>query len=155
MRYTEFFKEEGELPGMAPAMPAMPGMPAPVAPAPPPPPVHRGQYTNVVTALNLLKNQILKGNLKSDVPTELVIRYVQNTGQASFTYQDLIDANENEPGMKNIVKNITPDTVTVATDAGQSASNADSNAAQAAANPQQTVSNMAKSAAQRRQKSLF
>lgn len=115
------------------------------------------EYSNVVTALSLLQNRIQSGDLKADVPTDMVIRYIQNTGLRSFNYQDLVAVNDAEPSMQNIVKNITPDTVTLATasDSDVDVDNPDQVTTTDAMNPQQTVSNMAKMAAARRQKPLF
>jgi len=107
-------------------------------------------YANVVTALSLMQNQIKDKKLKAEIPTELVLRYIRNTGMAGFSYQDLVDANSQEPAMKSIVKNITPDTVTVNTDTAADVENPDE-VAQAVDNPEQVVSNMAKDAMARRQ----
>lgn len=109
-----------------------------------------GEYGNIVTALNLLHNKVVDGELKSEIPTQMVIRYVKNTGINSFTYQDLIAANEAEPAVKALVKNITPETIKFTTDSTERVSNPDEFTA-AATNPEQTVSNMAKSAMKRRQ----
>jgi len=110
------------------------------------------QYTNVVTALSLLQKRIQAGDLKPEVPTDLVIKYIRNTGLPSFTYSDLLTANDEEPSMKNILKNITPETVSVAGAVTQTVANEpDSVTAADAENPEQTVSNMAKQAVARRQ----
>lgn len=115
------------------------------------------EYSNVVTALSLLQNRIQSGDLKPEVPTDMVIRYIQNTGLRSFNYQDLVAANDADPAMQNIVKNITPDIVTLATasDSDVDVDNPDQVTTTDVMNPQQTVSNMAKMAAARRQKPLF
>jgi hypothetical protein len=110
------------------------------------------QYTNVITALSLLQNRIQSGDLKPEIPTEMVIRYIRNTGLPSFTYQDLLAANDAEPSMKNILKNITPETVSVAGAVTQTVANTpDSVTTADAENPEQTVANMAKQAVARRQ----
>ena len=111
-----------------------------------------GHYPNVVTALNLLQKRIQAGDLKPEVPTDLVIKYIRNTGLNSFTYQDLLVVNDTEPSMKNILKSITPQSVTVAgADTQTVANEPDTMTATDAANPEQTVSNMAKQAVARRQ----
>jgi hypothetical protein len=111
-----------------------------------------GHYPNVVTALSLLQKRIQAGDLKPEVPTELVIKYIRNTGLSSFTYQDLLAVNDAEPSMKNILKNITPESVTVAgADVQTVANEPDSVTPADAENPEQTVSNMAKQAVARRQ----
>jgi hypothetical protein len=110
----------------------------------------RDLYANVVTALSLMQNQIKDKKLKAEIPTDMVLRYIRNTGMAGFSYQDLVAANSQEPAMKSIVKNITPDTVTVNTDTAADVENPDE-LAQAVDNPEQVVSNMAKDAMARRQ----
>jgi hypothetical protein len=107
-------------------------------------------YGNIVTALNLIQNRIMRGELKTDVPTELVISEIQNAGASTFGYQDLIRVNDIEPAIKSMVKNITPDTVTFVSSLSQNVTNPEDYTA-AAGNPQDTVSNMAKSAMKRRQ----
>jgi hypothetical protein len=105
---------------------------------------------SIVTALNLIQNRILRGELKTDVPTELVISEIQNAGIGTFGYQDLIRVNDIEPAIKSMVKNITPDTVTFVSGMSQNVTNPEDYTA-AAGNPEDTVSNMAKSAMKRRQ----
>lgn len=110
----------------------------------------RDLYANAVTALSLIQNQIRDGKLKPEIPTELVLKFIRNTGLAGFSYQDLVAANSADPAMQSIVKNITPDTVTVNTDTGSDIENPEQ-VKQAAVSPEQTVSNMAKDAMARRQ----
>ena len=110
----------------------------------------RDLYANVVTALSLMQNQIIDKKLKAEIPTDMVLRYIRNTGMAGFSYQDLVAANAADPAMQAIVKNITPDTVTVNTDTAADVENPDE-IAQAVDNPEQVVSNMAKDAMARRQ----
>ena len=107
-------------------------------------------YGNIVTALNLIQNRIMRGELKTDVPTDLVISEIQNSGASTFGYQDLIRVNDLEPAIKSMVKNITPDTVTFVSSMSQNVTNPEDYTA-AAGNPEDTVSNMAKSAMKRRQ----
>ena len=110
----------------------------------------RDLYANAVTALSLIQNQIRDGKLKPEIPTELVLKFIRNTGLAGFSYQDLVAANTADPAMQSMVKNITPDTVTVNTDTAADVENPDE-VAQAVDNPEQVVSNMAKDAMARRQ----
>jgi hypothetical protein len=105
---------------------------------------------SIVTALNLIQNRIMRGELKTDVPTELVISEIQNAGIGTFGYQDLIRVNDIEPAIKTMVKNITPETVTFVSSMSQNVTNPEDYTA-AAGNPEDTVSNMAKSAMKRRQ----
>ena len=108
------------------------------------------QYANVVTVLELVQEKIRSGKLSDELPTQFIIRLIQNTGISNFSYTDLIAANEANESMKNIVKNITPTKISFVKDIGQSVANAQDVTA-AAANPEQTVSDMAKSAMKRRQ----
>ena len=108
------------------------------------------QYANIVTVLELVQEKVRSGELSYELPTQFIIRLIQNTGVSNFDYTDLIAANEAIKSMKNIVKNITPTKISFVKDIGQSVANAQDVTA-AAANPEQTVSDMAKSAMKRRQ----
>ena len=108
------------------------------------------QYANIVTVLDLVQEKVRSGELSDELPTQFIIRLIQNTGVSNFSYTDLIAANEANESMKNIVKNITPTKISFVKDIGQSVANAQDVTA-AAANPEQTVSDMAKSAMKRRQ----
>lgn len=108
------------------------------------------QYANIVTALDLVQEKVRSGELSDELPTQFIIRLIRNTGISSFSYADLIAANEANESMKNIVKNITPTKISFVKDIGQSVANTQDVTA-AAANPEQTVSDMAKSAMKRRQ----
>jgi len=108
------------------------------------------QYANIITVLDLVQEKVRNGELSDELPTQFIIRLIQNTGISNFSYTDLIAANEANESMKNIVKNITPTKISFVKDIGQSIANAQDVTA-AAANPEQTVSDMAKSAMKRRQ----
>ena len=108
------------------------------------------QYANIITVLDLVQEKVQNGELSDELPTQFIIRLIQNTGVSNFNYTDLIAANEANESMKNIVKNITPTKISFVKDIGQSVANAQDVTA-AAANPEQTVSDMAKSAMKRRQ----
>ena len=108
------------------------------------------QYANIVTVLELVQEKVRNGELRAELPTQMIIRLIQNTGISNFKFGDLIAANEANESMKNIVKNITQDKISFVKDIGQSVANAQDVTA-AAANPEQTVSDMAKSAMKRRQ----
>ena len=108
---------------------------------------------NIITALDLIRNRIREENLNTEIPINIVLKFIQNTGIPGFTYHDLITANENSDAIKNLVKNITADHVTFTTDsdtAGSVTNTPDYDGS--VDNPEQTVSNMAKSAMKRRQK---
>ena len=108
------------------------------------------QYANIITVLDLVQEKVRSGELSDELPTQFIIRLIQNTGISNFKFDDLIAANEANESMKNIVKNITQDKISFVKDIGQSVTNAQDVTA-AAANPEQTVSDMAKSAMKRRQ----
>ena len=108
------------------------------------------QYANIVTVLDLVQEKVRSGELSDELPTQFIIRLIQNTGISNFKFDDLIAANEANESMKNIVKNITQDKISFVKDIGQSVANTQDVTA-AAANPEQTVSDMAKSAMKRRQ----
>lgn len=112
------------------------------------------EFAKVVTAISALRNEVIAKNLKPEVSTERVIATVRNTGLTSFGYQDLLAANNAEPSMKNLVKNISPQAVTLATGSEQSVDNPSDTSPNDVENPEFTVSNMAKSAAKRRQSPL-
>ena len=108
------------------------------------------QYANIVTVLDLVQEKVRNGELSAELPTQFIIRLIQNTGISNFKFDDLIAANEANESMKNIVKNITTTKISFVKDIGQSVANTQDVTA-AAANPEQTVSDMAKSAMKRRQ----
>ena len=110
----------------------------------------RGDYGNIITALNLLHSKVVKGEIPPELPTPMVIRYITNTGLTGFTYQNLIAANKSQGSIKEMIKNITPETIKFTTDSQIQVDNPEEYTA-AADNPEQTVSNMAKSAMKRRQ----
>jgi len=109
------------------------------------------EYANVATALDLISRKVKAGKLKTELPTQFIIRLVQNTGLQSFDYDDLVDANSAVDSIKTLIKKITPDSVIFNTGADDQVSNIDSDYTQAVDNPEQVVSNMAKSAMKRRQ----
>lgn len=109
-----------------------------------------GDFGKILTAISLLHNKIVDGELTQQIPTGMVIRYIKNTGITNFSYADLLVANDKEPALKNLIKNINPDTITFTSDTTQNITNPEEYIG-SADNPEQTVSNMAKSAMKRRQ----
>ena len=109
-----------------------------------------GDFGKILTAVSLLHNKIVDGELTQQIPTGMVIRYIKNTGITNFSYADLLVANDKEPALKNLIKNINPDTITFTSATTQNITNPEEYIG-AADNPEQTVSNMAKSAMKRRQ----
>jgi len=111
---------------------------------------HSGAADIVATVLSLVQSKVLDGQLESSVPTQFILRLINNTGMTAFNYQDLIKANESDEAIKNIVKNITPDTVTFVTHSSDQVANPEEFTG-SVDNPEKTVSKMAKKALKRRQ----
>lgn len=109
-----------------------------------------GIHSSIVTVLSLIKSKIDQGELQAKLPAQFVIRLIQNTGLTTFGLDDLKNANEEIPAMKNIIKQIAGDEIVFKTDSYSTVSNPDDDFGNVD-NPQQTVSNMAKSALKRRQ----
>jgi hypothetical protein len=107
--------------------------------------------SKIVTAIDLIRNRIKDSNLSYEIPIQVVLKFIQNTGIPGFNYNDLITANETMPAIKSLIKNITPDHVTFASDKEPTVNNPEDYTS-SVANPEQTVSNMAKAAMKRRQK---
>lgn len=109
-----------------------------------------GDFGKILTAVSLLHSKIIDGEMTQQIPTGMVLRYIKNTGITNFSYADLLVANDKEPALKSLIKNINPDTITFTSDVTQNITNPEEYIG-AADNPEQTVSNMAKSALKRRQ----
>jgi len=109
------------------------------------------QYADVLMVLGQIQREVIDKGIKPEIPTDMVLDYVRNAGINSFDYDDLLKANETLPAMKELVKNITPDVVTLTTGTKQTVANPQDDLAQTAKNPEQTVSDMAKGALKRRQ----
>lgn len=109
------------------------------------------QIADIVTALSLLHKRVLDKEIPNELPTSMILRYIRNTGLTNIEYQDLITINDNDESMKELLANITPETVKFKTEIKTSATNPDDVKA-AADNPQEKVSKMADRALKRRQK---
>lgn len=109
------------------------------------------KFANLVTALSLLHKRVEQKEIPSELPTSMILRYVQNTGTLTFNYEDLIQANEVNPAMKKYIANITPEKVKFNTGIDTTANNPKDVVA-AADNPEEKVSKMADRALKRRQK---
>jgi hypothetical protein len=115
-----------------------------------------GDNSKIVTVLSLMQRKIEERGLKPEVSTGTVIKFIKNTGIPSFEYEDLLLVNDQFQAMGNIVKNITPQTVTFSTGAENSDDSADNPEDKPISiNPELAVPTMAKRAARRRQKPLF
>jgi hypothetical protein len=106
---------------------------------------------NVMAALNLLANKIKEGNISNELPTNMIIRYIRNTGVSNFNIENLVDLNEKNESLKNIIKSISKKRVVFTTDgikdekSSETSSDADTSNAE-----KNVVSKMAKSALKRR-----
>lgn len=104
----------------------------------------------LIAALSLLHKRVREGEIPTELPTPMILRYVRNTGAVSFTYEDLINANEVNPIMKKFISNISPEKVKFNKGLDTSFANPEDIKA-AADNPQEKVSKMADRALKRRQ----
>jgi len=106
---------------------------------------------NVMAALNLLANKIKEGNISNELPTNMIIRYIRNTGVSNFNIENLVDLNEKNSSLKNIIKSISKNRIVFTTDgikdekSSETSSDADTSNAE-----KNVVSKMAKSALKRR-----
>lgn len=106
--------------------------------------------SNLLTALSLLHKRVKDGEIPSELPTPMILRYVRNTGSTTFQYEDLIKANKENPVMKKFISNITPEKIKFNKGLDSSVNNPEDIKA-AADNPQEKVSKMADRALKRRQ----
>jgi hypothetical protein len=106
---------------------------------------------NVIAALNLLAGRIKQGEISDQLPVNMVIRYIRNTGISNFNIENLVDISEKNESLKNIIKSVSKDKITFKTD--NISSDKDDSDTSPEADQQQdkdTVSKMAKSALNRR-----
>jgi hypothetical protein len=106
---------------------------------------------NVIAALNLLAGRIKQGEMSDQLPVNMVIRYIRNTGISNFNIENLVDISEKNESLKNIIKSVSKDKITFKTD--NISSDKDDSDTSPEADQQQdkdTVSKMAKSALKRR-----
>lgn len=106
---------------------------------------------NVIAALNLLAGRIKQGEISDQLPVNMVIRYIRNTGISNFNIENLVDISEKNESLKNIIKSVSKDKITFKTD--NISSDKDDSDTSPEADQQQdkdTVSKMAKSALKRR-----
>lgn len=109
---------------------------------------------NVLSALNLLAGKIKSGELPSELPTNMIIRYVRNTGVSNFNIDNLVDLNEKNAALKNIIKSISKNRIIFTTsdikDSEEGDSEKKTGEEDQAAADKNVVSKMAKSAMNRR-----
>ena len=113
--------------------------------------------SNLVTALELLRNRYDDRGKSPKISTQSLINMVLNTDK-TFDYDALVAANETNPAIKNLIKSFNNDYVTLRSademeDDNETTTNTpDGNASQ---NPVDDVSSMAKRAAKTRNAPLF
>jgi hypothetical protein len=112
--------------------------------------IENNQLADIVTVLSLLHKRVIDDEIPSELPTAMILRYIRNTGLTNIEYQDLLDANEQDPAMQELLANITPEKIKFKTEIQTTANNPDEVRA-AAENPQEKVSKMADRALKRRQ----
>lgn len=108
--------------------------------------------SNLVTALELLRHRSQDKSTPATISTQSLINLVLNTDK-TFSYDALVDANENNPAVKNLIKSFNKDQVILAPLTGEDDSTTtntdgmDQNTFQA---PVDDVSSMANRAAKTR-----
>lgn len=101
---------------------------------------------NLMTVLQFLRSRSIDKNVSLKLSTNSLINMVKNTGQTSFSYDDLVRANTN-PAVKNLIKNFNRDEIVLASelDGTPDISNPNANMS-----PEDTVSGMSKRALNKR-----
>ena len=69
--------------------------------------------SNLVTALELLRHRSQDKSAPATISTQSLINLVLNTDK-TFSYDALVDANENNPAVKNLIKSFNKDQVILA-----------------------------------------
>ena len=113
--------------------------------------------SNLVTALELLRNRYKDRGENPKISTQSLINMVLNTDK-TFDYDALVSANENNPAVKNLIKSFNADHVTLRSADDMAADNATTTNppdGDPTKNPVDTVDDMAKRAAKKRQAPLF
>jgi len=107
---------------------------------------------NVLSALNLLAGKIKNGELSPELPTNMIIRYIRNTGVPNFNIDNLVDINEKNQALKNIIKSISGNRIVFTTDKIKDTESDDDKGAddETSGGGENVVSKMAKSAMKRR-----
>jgi hypothetical protein len=109
--------------------------------------------SNLVTALELLRHRSADKSAPATISTQSLINLVLNTDH-TFDYESLVDANENNPAVKNLIKSFNQDQVILAPVHGNEEEPTTTNIDGAEQNtfqaPVDDVSSMAKRAAKTR-----
>jgi len=107
--------------------------------------------SNLVTALELIRNRYKDKDKLPKISTQSLINLVLNTDK-TFNYDALVAANDSNPAVKNLIKSYNKDTIELRPagelgDDEATTTNVDDKSTQA---PVDTVKNMAKRAAKNR-----
>ena len=108
--------------------------------------------SNLVTALELLRHRSEDKSIPASISTKSLINLVLNTDK-TFSYDALVDANENNPAVKNLINSFNKDQVILAPLTGEEDStttNTDGTPQDTFQAPVDDVSSMAKRAAKTR-----
>lgn len=108
-------------------------------------------YTNLVTALELLRNRYKDSSGPAVISTESLINMIVNTDR-TFDYSSLVAAHKDDPAVKNLIKSFNKDHVVLDmgdSDTGETTTS-EPGAADSVENPTDTVGDMAKRAAKQR-----
>jgi hypothetical protein len=109
--------------------------------------------SNLVTALELLRHRSQDKSASATISTQSLINLVLNTDR-TFSYDALVDANENNPAVKNLIKSFNQDQVVLAPLQGSEEEPTTTNTNSAEQNtfqaPVDDVTSMAKRAAKTR-----
>ena len=109
--------------------------------------------SNLTTALELIRNRYKDQDQIPKISTQSVINMVLNTDK-TFDYDALIHASKHNPAVKNLIKSVDHNSVELRS-ADAMASAEEFNPVTDPDAPVDTVTNMAKSAAKKRNTSLF
>jgi len=112
--------------------------------------------SNLVTALELLRNRYKDRDANPKISTQSLINLVLNTDK-TFDYDALVSANDNNPAVKNLIKSFNKDEVILrgADDEEDTATTTNTPDGDATDAPVDTVTDMAKRAAKARNTSIF
>ena len=108
--------------------------------------------SNLTTALELIRHRYKDKQQPPKISTQSLINLVLNTDR-TFDYDALVDANENNPALKNLIKSYNKDYIELrpaGEDADSDATTTNTPDGEATQAPVDTVSNMAKRAAKTR-----
>lgn len=112
--------------------------------------------SNLVTALELVRNRYKDRDVNPKISTQSLINLVLNTDR-TFDYDALVSANETNPAVKNLIKSFNKDTVELHSSDEMETDATTTNPPEGDPTkaPVDTVSSMARRAANEREPSLF